>query len=89
MTFFAQHSAADLWLERHLVVLAAMVANYLKSCWGVFAHRHLFRAALWTPLWRHHVALVKKLLIFFAKNKDLSALNTRNFDIRHGVTSDP
>ena len=67
MTVFAKHRAADLWLKRHRVVLAAMVANDLKSRRSILAERGFFRAALRAPLRRHHVTLVINFLIFFAE----------------------
>ncbi len=86
VTIFAENGAADLGLERHGVVLAAVVADDLKTCRRVFARRRFFRTALCTPLRRHHVTLVKLLLLFLGENKDLAALNTRYFCIGHRGT---
>ena len=85
MTIFAEHRTADLWLKWNLIVLAAMVADDLKPRWCILTQRGLFRAAFRTSLRRHHVPLIKHFLIFFGENKDLSALNTRDFYIRHNV----
>lgn len=87
VTLLTQHRAADLWLERHSVVFAAVVANDLKPLWRIVAHRSALRPAARASLRGHHIALVKLLLVLFGKKKDLLALHTRNFDIRHRVTS--
>jgi hypothetical protein len=89
VTIPAEYRSADLWLERNLIVLAAVIANYLKSLWCIFAKRRLFRAAIRTPLWRRHVTLIKDLLVLFSKDKDLFALNTWYFCIRHNIASFP
>ncbi len=87
VAILAEHGAADLWLKRYSVVLAAIIADDLKPRRCVRTKRSLFRAAFCAPLRRHHVTLVISFLIFFAENKDLFALDTRNIDIRHSVTS--
>ena len=84
---FAQHSAADLGVEWDLIVPAAVIANDLVTARSVFPLRRFFRTAFRTTLRRHHIALIKKILILFAKNEDLAALNTRDFNIRHYATS--
>jgi len=70
-------------MEGHLIVSAAIIADDLVAARRVFALRGFLRTALGTPLGRHHIALIKKLLIFFAKNKNFAALNTRDLDVRH------
>ncbi len=83
VTIFTEHRAADFWLEGHGVVASAMIADDLKTLRCILALCSLFGTALRTPLRLHHVTLVKDLLIFFAKDKDIFALNTRDLDIRH------
>jgi len=83
VTIFAEHRAADLWLERHGVVASAMIADDLKTLRSILALRSFLRTAFRTPLRLHHVTLVKDLLIFFAKDKNIFTLNTRYLDIRH------
>ena len=85
MAFSAQHRAADLRLEWHLVVLAAMVANYLEFRRSVFPRGGFLRAALLATLRRRHVPLVKHLLVFFSEEKGLLALNAYCFYIGHCV----
>lgn len=87
VTVFAEHRAPYFWLKRNGVVTAAIVADDLKTLRRILAQRSLFRAAFRAPLRRHHVPLVIHLLIFFTKDKDLFALNTRDFDIWHSVSS--
>jgi hypothetical protein len=72
-------------LKRDLIVFAAVIANYFEPGRCILALGGFFRAALRTPLRRHHVPLVEHLLFFFTENEDLSTLDTRNFDIRHDV----
>lgn len=83
VTVFAEHRAPDFWLERHGVVASAVIADDLKTLRSILALRSLLRTAFRTPLRLHHVTLVKDLLIFFAKDKNIFALNTRDLDIRH------
>ena len=65
--------AADLWLERHLIVFSAIVANDLKSR---SAHlptaAALFSNGTLHTLRRHHVALVKKLPVLFRVKRKIS-----------------
>ncbi len=82
-TLLAEYGTANLWLKRNLVMPAAVVADDLKARGCIVAQRSLFRAALGASLRRHHVPLVKCFLIFFAKDKYLAALNTRDFNVRH------
>jgi hypothetical protein len=83
MTFLAQNAAPDLRLKRHVVVLAAMVANDFKPRLSVSAVRRLFRAAFRTALRLHQILSIKSFLFFFRKLKNFFALNARDFDIRH------
>ncbi|MEP6944712.1 MAG: hypothetical protein ABJA02_02260 [Acidobacteriota bacterium] len=64
-----------------------MITNDIEPRWSVLAGCGFFGAALGTPLRRHHVSLIKGFLVFLAKNKDLSALNTWDLGIGHNVTS--
>jgi hypothetical protein len=70
-------------MEWDLVVLSAIVANDIEAFRSVIAHDGFLRAALRAALGRHHIALVKHLLLLFGKQKDLLTLHTRNFYIRH------
>jgi hypothetical protein len=83
VTLAAQNLAPDFRLKRDVVVLAAMVADDFVFLRRICALRRFFRAAFRTPLRRHHIALVKNILFFLGKEKDVFALNTRNFNIRH------
>ena len=83
MAFAAKNGPADLRMKRDLVVLAAIVANYVEPFWGFVIHACLLRATFCTTLRRHHVALVKHLLFLFSEQKDLLTLHTRNFYVRH------
>ena len=67
MAVAAKHRASHLGLERDLVMFAAMIADDLKALWRVFTLRGLFRSALWAPLRRHQVPLVKDLLLLFGE----------------------
>jgi hypothetical protein len=83
MAFPAEDRAAHLWLERHLIVLAAVVTHDLESLRCVVAFSGLLRSALGASLRRHHVPLVKDLLFFLCEKKGLFTLNARGFDVRH------
>ncbi len=85
-TFFAQNRATDFRLKRHLVVLAAMVADDFKTLRSIFARRRFFRAAFGTSLRRHHITFIKCLLFLLRENKNFFALHTRNFYIRHRLS---
>jgi hypothetical protein len=87
VTVLAQNGPTDLRLKRHLVVLAAVVADDVELAWRIGPECRLLRPASGTPLRRHHITLVKYLLILFRKDKDFSALNTRDLDVRHGIVS--
>lgn len=87
MAFLAKDGPTDLGLERHLIVFAAMIANDLETRRSVLGERGFLRTAFGAPLWCHHVALVKVLLLFFSEKKNLLALNTRNLYIRHLISS--
>jgi len=62
-----------------------MIAYDVELTWSVNPLRRLLRSARRAALRRHHIALVKNILIFLRKNKYLSALDTRNLDVRHGI----
>jgi hypothetical protein len=66
-----------------MIVPAAMIADDLEARRGSVASRRFFRAAFLAPLGRHHIALVKSLLLLFGKKENFPALNTRDFYIRH------
>lgn len=83
MAIFTEDGAPNLWLKRDGVMPSAIIANHFVPFWRIFAKRRLLRPALRTPLRRHHVSLIKDLLIFFAKYKYVLALDTRNFYVRH------
>ena len=82
-TFSAQNRTPDFWLKRHGVVLAAVIANYLKTIRRVCAARRFFRAAFQTSLRRRHISLVKNPLFFFGKKKSFTALHASHFNIGH------
>lgn len=86
MAFFTQNGTADLRLERDRIVLAAVVADDLKTRRCIFAHGRFLRTAFRTTLRRHHISLVKQLLFFLGKKKDLAALYTRYLGIGHRGT---
>lgn len=83
MAFAAQDGTAYLWLERNLIVLAAVIAHDLKPLGSVLAVCSLFRTALRAALRRHHISLVESLLFFFREEKGLFALNANCFNVRH------
>ena len=87
MAIFAKYRSSNLRLERNGVVLSAVVANDLKPCSCIGGDSSLLRTAFRTPLWRHHISLVKMVLLLLGKEKDLTALYTRYFDIGHRSTS--
>jgi hypothetical protein len=68
-------------------MLAAMIAYDVKTLWRIFGPGRLFRAAFRAPLGRHHIALVKHFLFFFREKENFLTLNTRNFNIRHIISS--
>jgi hypothetical protein len=83
VTFAAQNRASDFRLKRNVVVLAAVIADDFKFFRRIAAAGSFFRAAFDAPLRRHHIALIKIFLLFFRENKNVFALHTRNFNIRH------
>ena len=87
MTFATEHGSAYLWLERHLVVLPAVVANDLEPFSRIIAVSGFLRTTLSTPLRGHHVPLVKDFLLLFGEKKRLFTLNASGLDVRHGVLS--
>jgi hypothetical protein len=86
MALATKHGPSNLWMERDLIMLTAIIANYIEAFRRVFAAAgcRLFRAAFCATLWGHHIALVEHLLFLFCEQKDLLTLNTRNFYVRHG-----
>lgn len=83
MAFTAEHSTPHFWLERDLIVLTTIVTNDLESLRSVLRFGDLSRATLRAALGRHHVPLVKDLLLFFGEQEGLFTLNARGFDVRH------
>lgn len=72
-----------------MVVFSTVVANYLKAFVFIVADGggSFFRTAFCASLRRHHVALVKSFLLLLRKKKGLLALHTRNFYVRHRISS--
>ena len=83
MTFATQNRPSNFRLKRHLIVLAAVVTDDLKTLPSVVACGRLFGTAFRAALGSHHIALVKDLLFFFRKKKGFFTLNARGFDVRH------
>ena len=83
MALTAEDGAAKFWLERNMIVLAAVVANDVETFRRVHRRSRFFRAAFCAALRGQHIALVKYLLLLFSEEKGLLALNTRNFNVRH------
>jgi hypothetical protein len=87
VTLAAQDGAAEFWLERNVIVFAAVVANDVETFRRVHRSCRFFRAAFCAALRGQHIALVKYLLLLFSEEKGLLALNTRNFNVRHLTVS--
>ena len=87
MAIAAKDSAPYLRLERDLIMLAAMIANYLKALRSIFTGRGLFSPAFRTPLRCHQIPLVKDLLFLLGKEERFFALNADCFDVGHRNTS--
>ena len=87
MTFATEDRPPDLWLERNLVMLAAVIADDLEPLSGIVAFSRLLRAALSTALRRHHVPLVKDLLFLFGEKESVFTLNASGLNVRHGIFS--
>jgi hypothetical protein len=83
MAIAAENSAAHLRLERHLVVLAAVVANDLEFFRGVLAARCFLRATFLAALRGRHVALVEHFLILFREQERFLALDAYGLYIGH------
>lgn len=83
VTFATKHGTPDLWLKGNLVVLAAMVADYLKSLGSIASGRRLFCPAFCAPLRCHQILLVKDLLFLFREYKSLLTLYADSFNIGH------
>jgi len=81
-----QYGATDLRLKRDVIVLAAMVADYLKTFRRTVTLSGFFRPALRASLRRHHVPLIKDLLFLFGEKEGLFTLNARSFDVRHTLS---
>ena len=79
----AKNSTSYLGLERHLIVLTAMVTNYLESLGSLLARGGFFRSAFCAPLRRHHIPLVEHFLFLLREEKRLLALDTNSFNVRH------
>jgi hypothetical protein len=50
VAFTTKYGAADLWLERNLIVLTAVIANYLEFLGSVTAGCRFLRSAVGTSL---------------------------------------
>jgi hypothetical protein len=87
VAFTTQDRPSDLRLKRDLIVLAAIVADYLETLWRVGSVRRFLGTTLCTTLRSHHVALVEYLLFLLCKQESFLALNARGFDVRHMIFS--
>ena len=83
MTLLTKHGSADLWLERHLIVLAAVVADDLESGRSTISRDRFLGAAFQAALRSSEIALIKGFLFFLSKKKRLFTLHTRSFYIGH------
>jgi hypothetical protein len=83
VTIATEHRSADLWLERYLVVLTAMVANDLEPLLGLIAFGRFLCPAFRTPLGCHQISLIEDLLFFFGEYKILLTLHADSFNIGH------
>lgn len=83
MAFATQHGAAGLGLKRHLVVLAAVIADYLEFRRSILTCGCLLRSAFLASLRGGHVPLVKHFLILLGEQECLLALNAYCFYIGH------
>ena len=87
MAFPTKDRTPHLRLERDLIVLAAMIADYLKTLWRILTAPGFFCAAFCAPLRCHQIALVKDLLFLLREQKRFLALNADCFDVGHRNTS--
>lgn len=87
MAFAAEHRSTNLWVKRHLIVFPAVVAHDIEPFGCVFGAPRLFGTALRAPLRRHHVALVKDLLLLLSEEEIFLTLHARSFDVRHMLVS--
>ena len=83
VTITTQNSATDFRLKWNLIMASAIVADDLVALRSVFTFGYFLRPALRTALRRHHVPLVKDLLLLFGEKEGLFTLNARGFDVRH------
>ncbi len=83
MAITTQNRSTDFRLKRNVIVLAAVVANDLEALWRLVTLACFLGPALRAPLRRHHVSLVKDLLLLFGEKEGLFTLNARSFDVRH------
>jgi hypothetical protein len=83
----AQNGAAFFWLKRYVIVLAAIVTDYLKPRSAIGCYGALSRPAFCTALRRRHVPAIKIFLIFLAEQKQFFALYAGQFRIRHKTYS--
>jgi len=87
MALATKHRSPDLWLKWNLIVLTAIVADDLETLRCIVTLTGLLRPAFCAPLRRHHVALVKDLLLLFGEKEGLFTLNARGLYVRHMVVS--
>jgi hypothetical protein len=87
MTFAAEDRTADFWLKWHLVALTAVVANYFETLRRILGRRGLLRTTFGASLRRHHITLIEHFLVLFCEHKNVLTLNTRNFNVRHYLSS--
>ncbi len=83
MAITAKDGAADLWVERDAVVLAAMIANYLESFFITGGCGSTLGPAFLAALRCHHVSLIEHFLFAFSEQKGLFALHTYGLYVRH------
>jgi hypothetical protein len=67
MTLLAQDCSADFWLERHLIVLAAVVADDLESRRSTISSNGFLGAAFQAALRGSEISLIEGLLFFLSK----------------------
>ena len=83
VTVATQNRATDFRLKWNLIVASAIVADDFVALGSVITFGCFLRPALGTALRRHHVPLVKDLLLLFGEKEGLFTLNARGFDVRH------
>ena len=82
-TVFAQNRTSNLRFKWNCIVSSAVITDHFKTLLCILSFARFFWAAFRTTLRRHHVPLVKDLLLFFRKNKNFLTLNTSNFYFWH------